>query len=204
MIDIFNEVEKVYNLYQQGIITGEEFDKQKDALFAQQIKDVSDTPMVRIGPAYKSFWKNTFRWRTRATRAEYFWPLFINTIIGFLLNFWAGFTQSSLFMIAYILFCILILLPNLSVYVRRFHDIGHTAKFALLPIFFALSLALIAISFQGIDYAIRPAELPKFLLMLRSFIFVAGGFILMSFGFFWWAFLIFPSQMKTNKWGDPR
>ena len=204
MIDIITEVDKVYDLYERGIITADQFEEQRKALFAQQIKDVSDTPMVRIGPAYKSFWKNSFRWNGRATRAELFWPMLVNAFIGFLLFFLMGLTKSSIFYILYVVFCIASIFPGLAVYARRFHDIGHTAKFGFLPYIVALGLALIAIIFQGVDYAIRPDTMPKILVMIRSLIFICGGFALVFFGFFWWAFMIFPTQMKTNKWGDPR
>ena len=60
--------------------TKKEFQEQKKILLTLP----KQTSVVSWKEAYVSFWKKSFDWSGRATRAEYWWPLFTNGLIGFI------------------------------------------------------------------------------------------------------------------------
>ena len=58
----------------------------------------------------------------RATRAEYWYFLLFNSLIGLLLWVWNLFSGSALSSTALAVYSLAALLPNLSITVRRLHD----------------------------------------------------------------------------------
>ncbi|CTQ49784.1 DUF805 domain-containing protein [Jannaschia donghaensis] len=69
--------------------------------------------------------------RGRASRSEYWWFTLFGTtvsavfVIVIMVNFNAG-TLPPVILVAYAFFCLLFVLPFLSVHVRRLHDIGRS------------------------------------------------------------------------------
>ena len=82
--------------------------------------------------AFKSFWKNAFNFSGRATRSEYWFFMLDNVIIGFILGFLMGITgvlsdsgtPNFLVMAIYYIYLFAIIIPSISLVIRRLHDIG--------------------------------------------------------------------------------
>ena len=95
------------------------------------LKKSDVTPMIPIGKAYALYWKQSFCWRGRATRAEYWWPMLIKWLVGVGCNQLVSMLEflSPVIVVVlglYGLFLVATLFPGLAVYVRRFHDLGHS------------------------------------------------------------------------------
>jgi uncharacterized membrane protein YhaH (DUF805 family) len=72
--------------------------------------------------AYKSYFKNYININDSASRSE-FWYVFIpNTIISLLLQLMARFVSDA--QLLYVVFGLVTLVPNITLGVRRLHDIG--------------------------------------------------------------------------------
>ena len=100
----------------------------------------SEIKMVPWKEAYISFWKKSFDWSGRATRAEYWWPQLTNGLIGFVIGIIVAINaiinelgDMGVIMPTFVLMLIFIA-PNLSVMARRFHDLGYGTKFAIIPL----------------------------------------------------------------------
>lgn len=93
--------------------------------------------------AYKNYWLNTFKYRATSTRADFWWPMLVNFIILFILycllaiagyasvnaimNGYSGGPGFVLFLLWLILiYCLAIILPTISICVRRLRDAGLT------------------------------------------------------------------------------
>ena len=96
--------------------------------------------------AFKSFWKNAFNFSGRATRSEYWFFMLDNVIIAFILGFIMGFGSaidggidganggflSVICTIPYFLYCIALIIPSISLTIRRLHDIGKSGWWYLI------------------------------------------------------------------------
>lgn len=208
---VADKIENLYNKFQKGELTQEEFDRQKKFLLSKQQEFPLDAPVIPFWTSYKSYWKNSFRWAGRATRAEYWWPTLGNMIINFCISFISGLTHMWVFLLLSVIFGIACFFPGLSVWVRRAHDLGRSARFAFLPLiidFFLLILLLIfAVVGQIIDYNTQDNPWETFR-AVRSVIFICGGFTLIVCGFwtFIWGIMLgfIPGQPFANKYGDPK
>lgn len=116
--------------------------------------------------AYKNYWINTFKYRARSTRADFWWVVLMNVIIyailGILMaigisgtsysaiigNQFSWVTSQMSWWMAFViwvtvLYCIATILPNISLAVRRVRDAGLTGwsvlAFWLLEIIFSSS-----------------------------------------------------------------
>lgn len=94
-------------------------------------------PPVAKSPSdatFAAFWKNYAVFKGRATRSEYWWPLFINVLIVAPLSFCGGIFQGSddLQVLANIaiglaaLYVLAVAIPSWSVSVRRLHDLNYS------------------------------------------------------------------------------
>lgn len=204
-----DKIERLYHLYQQGSISPELFERGKAALILEQAETPADIPVIPFGQAYKSYWKNSFRWSGRGTRAEYWWPTLCNALISWGLSFMLGLTHVGVFGLISLIFAIATIFPSLAIMVRRAHDLGKSAWFAFLPLVLSLFLAAVLLMFaiggQVVDYATRDNPMETFR-TIRSFVFIAGGFMLIICGFwtFIWSLMLsfMPGQPFTNKYGD--
>ena len=85
--------------------------------------------------AYKKFWLNYFNFNGRSTRSDYWYVVLANFLIGFIIGLIAGIIPE-LIVLAYI-YEVLVIIPGLSVAIRRLHDInksGWNYLWILVPI----------------------------------------------------------------------
>ncbi len=130
-----DEIEKLAKLKSEGAITLAEFDAQKERL-------LNPSQTAEILPP-KSMWewfcfgiKNYFKINARATRSEYwiltFGYLLINIILESIALSLSGFSIISG------IFSLFMLIPLMTVYIRRMHDVGHSTLFAVIPLLLIL------------------------------------------------------------------
>ncbi|ELB81140.1 TPA: DUF805 domain-containing protein [Enterococcus faecium] len=82
--------------------------------------------------AYKQFWENSFNYKGKATRKEYWLVALMNALIGFGLGIaigLAGALNTSEIVLGsligvLIVYCLVVLVPSLSLSVRRLRDAG--------------------------------------------------------------------------------
>lgn len=195
------KLEQLYTLKQKGVISEAEFQAQKKLLLSAN-EGFGVGEKVSMGQAYKSYWQHSFKWKGRATRAEYWWPQLANFLIAVGLSFVAGFVP--VLALLYFVFCVAIIFPGLSVMVRRYHDLGHSAWFAFVPQFLVLALGVVAIGHLGIAYLQQGQEVVALKNTMVVF-YTIGAFALAIVGVVWG--IVFPclrGQNKANKYGDPR
>ncbi len=84
--------------------------------------------------AFKKFISNYFNFKDRTTRADYWWVILDMCILGFVLGFILGLIGSSQEVMNIVLLVIelLLIIPSLSLSVRRLHDINKSGWFLLL------------------------------------------------------------------------
>ncbi len=112
--------------------------------------------MVGFGEAISLYYRNFVNFEGRATRSEFWWPFLMQMIvhIGLMVAFVAmidfaaaegdEISRTSVnILIAWLLFWVMNILPNLSVAARRFHDLGQTGWMVLV---FALLNAIIGVT----------------------------------------------------------
>lgn len=133
----WDELATLNELYQKGILNEREYEAQKKAILNKNIViDPEEKEMVSMGEAYKRYWKKSFVWRGRATRAEYWWPVLINSIISFLIK--NGMEAVPFLALIGILFSFASFFPGIAVLVRRMHDVDKSAWFAFMPFWVAI------------------------------------------------------------------
>lgn len=194
-----NDLEKLYELKEKGAISQEEYETQKEAFLKQSVVDSASAPMVSASEAYKSYWKKYFTWKGRSTRAEYWWPVLVNFLIAIILSVVEILTLSGSYLTG--IFQLLIFIPGLSVLVRRIHDVGHSAWFALSPLVLMLALAVLAVISAVLTYAgvVSPA-----INSVKSFIFILGGIAMVVLSFVVMVFCCFEGTRGANKYGEAR
>lgn len=113
--------------------------------------------MIGFGEAVARFYRNYFNFSGRASRAEYWWPVLMQTMvyIGLLIIFFTmvGRDSSSragdigggqtILIFAGLLFILLNIIPSYSVAARRFHDLDQTGWLVLV---FVIANAIIFVS----------------------------------------------------------
>ena len=109
--------------------------------------------MDKIIDAYKKFLQNYANFSGRASRADYWYAVLANMIIGFVIGFVCGFIAgiipalASITLIITSLYSLAILIPGISIVVRRLHDVNKSGWYyfiALIPLvgFILLLIAL--------------------------------------------------------------
>lgn len=113
--------------------------------------------MIGFGEAVTRFYGNYFKFSGRATRAEYWWPVLMQTIIyiGLIIVFvvMVGTDSNSssddigggpiVVMLAGLIFMLLNTIPSYAVAARRFHDLDQTGWLVLV---FVIANAFIFVS----------------------------------------------------------
>ena len=89
--------------------------------------------MVNFKTALTNFYLKTFQFEGRATRAEFWWAILYQCIVINVLAFVESAFSIDLGFI-FIVYIIVNLIPNLSLQVRRFHDIGKSGTTLVLMI----------------------------------------------------------------------
>lgn len=98
--------------------------------------------MYSFGEAVGRFFRHYFKFHGRATRAEYWWPQLMIFIVLFCVIFAVvssgltfeeqdGLSTASLLLIAAGIFLLAVIIPNISVSVRRFHDLDQSGWLVL-------------------------------------------------------------------------
>lgn len=85
---------------------------------------------------YKLFWQKAFNFTSRSRRKEYWAATLFNSIfififlaIGFIIN---DYSISRILYFLYGIFILITFIPNLSLCIRRLHDVGKSGWFYLL------------------------------------------------------------------------
>ncbi|MCL2014989.1 MAG: DUF805 domain-containing protein [Defluviitaleaceae bacterium] len=73
---------------------------------------------------YIKKWENFFNFDGRATRAEYWWPMLIEMVAGFIVGLLIGTEIGEFLGIITVIYSLAALIPTWSLAVRRFHDVG--------------------------------------------------------------------------------
>ena len=178
------QLEKLNELKEKGILTQEEFEnKKKELLNSTPTKtSINSTSETKEKSLWNYFVLNITEkyacFNGRARRKEYF---------GFILFFWllliVGLTQSveAANVIDWILFFVM-LLPSLGVLVRRLHDANFSGWWGILPYISLPFAALMSIGVQ--NYVIATITI---ILVMSSFVSIVVVF--------------FESEKKENKYG---
>lgn len=194
----YDDLEKLAKLKKQGVITKAEFEEQKKKLLGQ----ISDAPRKSMWEHYKTCWKKYFTISGRATRSEYWYFFLANWLVCLALGVLGAF--ASLFNIIAFLYFFVTMIPSITVCIRRFHDRGHSAWFALVPWWLFLGLVVLVLWGLVCDYfgLICDAEgtSPAFQ-NIFSIVFVVGGFLMIPLSFIWLIFLCLPGTPGPNKYG---
>lgn len=173
---------------------------------------------MSIWQAYKSYWRNGVDFQGRARRKEYWVPVLINALIGIVttvLLYLALISSSSdlqpgelppimfilpLFYGFLLLFSLAKLLPDLSVAVRRMHDIGKSGWYTLIPIVqpFIFMVIVFIINIATFRTTPEPETMSDTVLLV-----LFGLVALVTIGIYIWYFimLVTPSEPHTNRWG---
>lgn len=115
--------------------------------------------MISFGSAIGLFYKNYVNFKGRATRAEYWWPTLMQTVVYIVLivAFFTAFesdkmettdgveTGSFIVFIIGLIFYLVNFLPGLTVKVRRFHDLNQTGWLVL--VFWAANFVVPLVEF---------------------------------------------------------
>jgi uncharacterized membrane protein YhaH (DUF805 family) len=111
---------------------------------------------MKFGAAVKAFWKNYALFTGRSSRSEYWWAVLFLVALSFpialvdTLVFFDVIVQTGSGPLS-ILYLLVILVPSLSLLVRRFHDVGLNGWLVLLTL----------IPFAGAAFALVVALLPS-------------------------------------------
>ncbi len=129
--------------------------------------------MTGFGEAIAMYYRNFVKFEGRSSRAEYWWPSLMQIIVyvGLAIVFFATLDYDSAggneftgasggILIAGVLFALVNILPNLSLSVRRFHDLGQTGWLVL--VFFIVNFFIgVAGIAQMIWFAFRGTDGPN-------------------------------------------
>lgn len=169
--------------------------------------------------AYKRYWKNGVTFQGRARRKEYWIPALFNFLINaaliivMIILFTSLFASSdpasdpsvffNILIIGYlviVLFSLATLLPNLSVTVRRFHDIGKSGWWVLIPFVVPMILSFISISSNIMLLGQSSGDVTDTTL---SFTVIPLITTLISLGISIWMIVLLAKDSKpgTNQWG---
>ncbi len=78
--------------------------------------------MEKMISCYKKYWSNYVNFQGRARRSEYWYPVLCNFIVSLVLGILANIASFLGFLAG--IFGLAVILPSLSVAVRRLHDVG--------------------------------------------------------------------------------
>ena len=93
---------------------------------------------------YIAMWKNAFVFEGRERRSAFWMPYLVNVILGVILLILMIIpVLGIIFKIAYGLYCLAVIIPSISLGVRRLHDIGKSGLFMLFSLVPILNIVLI-------------------------------------------------------------
>ena len=161
--------------------------------------------MYSFGDSVKLFFTNYVNFRTRSTRAEFWWVQLFLTAVGLILSFVSQFAGDTLGESLSGLWALAIFLPSLSLTVRRLHDIGKSGWWLLIPYLLApvmwiagLIAALAVVSGAltgGVDFSASGSSTILTLIVI----------LLVTLGIQIWFLIWFVTPSAgPNKWGYPQ
>jgi uncharacterized membrane protein YhaH (DUF805 family) len=153
---------------------------------------------MSFGDAIGECFFNYANFKDRAARAEYWWwALFASVVYlaAWLLDFviFAGFIASPFFLVVYLA----LLLPGLSVAVRRLHDTGRTGWWLMLPTGAAILTVIGAYAAAIVNPDEPPAGIGLVFIGLPALLVIAAGILLLV-----WMFQ--PGDPGNNRYGPNR
>ena len=96
---------------------------------------------MELESGFKAFWRRAFDFRGRTSRAEFWWGVLGNALIMLALIFYLFVSLlcfesvinafSIIMIVLFSLFCLVELLPSISLIFRRMHDIGKSGAYIL-------------------------------------------------------------------------
>lgn len=115
---------------------------------------------ARWGEATLLFFKRFTVFSGRATRSEFWWWMFTNSVVVFLLSL----SQSSIMAWCGLLWTVITFVPTLAIGARRLNDSGLRRIWCILPYVGSLSSLLLGALFalQGVEVIYTPAAFPSF------------------------------------------
>lgn len=149
------------------------------------LREGRDMSIVSPKDALSSFFTKAFDYRTRATRAEFWIPYFLFTIIlqflgGVISTYTSGSPAGPIFLLV---ISIGIWVPGLSLFVRRLHDIGLSGWWML--VYPAAGIISVGVTVLGLG----DGTLLGVMILLAVFFLIAG---------------VTPSNKADNKYGPSR
>lgn len=84
--------------------------------------------------AYKKFWKNAFNFKDRTNRADFWYVILANFIIGFVLGFIDGFMGITVMTTIANIYSVVCIIPSFAIEVRRLHDVNKSGWYLLMAL----------------------------------------------------------------------
>ena len=187
---IIQELEKLNELKEKGILTEEEFNLKKKEILsgnsnAPKTVNASNRSILN---SYLDCLKKYFQFKGRSSRYDFWSFILINVLVNFLLGVFDGMLGTSGMLS--VLYSLGVFIPMLAIQVRRLHDINKSGWWLALPfgaIFFASMIS--GILTYSLD---EPSSLPA----LTGLIALAA----MGLMIYWFAK---KGDEKANDYGQP-
>ena len=184
------ELEKLNELKEKGILTEEEFNLKKKEILSgnSNVSKTVNTSNRNIFNSYLDGLKKYFQFNGRSSRYDFWSFILVNALISFLLGVFDGMLGTSGMLS--VLYSLAVLIPMLAVQVRRLHDINKSGWWLALPfgaIFFASMIS--GILTYSLD---EPSSLPA----LTGLIALAAAGLMI----YW---LAKKGDEKANDYGQP-
>lgn len=92
--------------------------------------------MSTLLASYIAFWKNAFNFSGRTRRRDYWYATVANSLVAMLISFVLGFIAGvtgfeAIVYLAYV-YSVAVIIPGLSLCIRRLHDLGKSGWWYLL------------------------------------------------------------------------
>ena len=200
-----DELEKLAELHEKGILTKKEFDEQKEKYLSGAQADENQTAQQAEKASapksgfeyYKEAWRKYAQFSGRASRSEYWYFVLFNFLIMLGISMVELFFAADMDILSTI-YSLAVFIPSLAVYGRRYHDIGKSCWFAFVPYFVVLGICFLA----GVAIGVVAGS-PMTVGYLMPFGFGISGIILVAVVIVWQiVFPCMPSQEGKNKYGE--
>lgn len=151
--------------------------------------------------AYKLMFRNYFKFKGRTTRSEYWLAILMNIIVSFVLSFLLSLMFPSGVVEALVgLYSLVLLIPMLSLNVRRLHDVGWSGWIIILM--YAIWIVVLCIS-SGSILLIANGQIEA-AMRATPWGVVAGLSVIDGIISMWWFILTLLKSGPDNKWGPRR
>ena len=202
-IEQINKLEQLKELLDNGIISKQEFNSQKKEIFEadsnlsqakpkasshNQPPPPSDGRPQNIIQCYKAALQNYFNFKTRASRYEYWGFIITNFFISLAIGIFDTILGTTNTLSG--IYTLILLIPSLAIYVRRFHDTNKSGLYLFVPFGIALIIALLSsiAQYNNIDLSRTSA-------ILYLITFITAGII-----FLYW--LCKKGDATANRYGE--